>query len=153
MLEDQYQQILESYEIQNRKHLQDLIAVSGSIQVTTSVIETLGDLDSVLDKLVVYGIFMELQESMLTFETDTPAVADRVGNLDELDGDTKLSSPFWLICALLSNDTLSPHLVTHAEYVNLMRGCKNVKQVELKDSALMQSSEVVDGLLSELGLE
>lgn len=148
VLEDQYQQVLESYEIQNHKHLQDLIAVSGSINVTVSSIETLGELNDVLDRLSAYGIFMEMSEDI--FQKDA-LDASKCGT--ELDEDVKLASPFWLICALLPNDTLSPHLVPHSEYVVLMRGCKNVKHVDLEEAVLMKSSEVVDDLLKGLGLE
>lgn len=138
ILEDSYHSVLESYSIQTMKHLQDLIAVSGSIKVTTSVIETVGDLDLTLDKISAYGIFM-----------DAPIDCDGPGT----EPDTKLKSPFWLVCALLPNDTLSPHLVDHDTYVQLMRGCKNVEQVDLHESSLLCAAPEVDNLLSELGLE
>ena len=138
ILEDKLYQVQESYDIQGMKHLQDLIAVSGSIKVTTSVIETFGDLDLALDKASVYGIFLDVP-----VECDDP----------DITNESKLKSPFWLICAMLPNDTLSPHLIGHETYVQLMRGCKNVEQVELRESSLFSGSPEVDSLLRELDLE
>lgn len=137
MLRERFDSLLDSYETLNTKHLNDLVAMSGKLNVTVSCVDDYEDLERVLDKLATYGMYMEIPEP------DT----------EQLTRDTKLKSPFWLFCATLPNDTLSPHLVDHDTYTGLMHACKNVTQVPVDESPLMAASDEVDGLLTELGLE
>lgn len=117
-----------------QRHLQTLVSVSSHLRVHVSLIETVEDMDRVRSKLLAYGPVRDYDEQS-----------------DEVTG--KLLNVFWLFCATLPNDSLSPHLVDHTGYAALMRTCKNVETVSVDESPLFASSAEVDDLLNELGME
>jgi hypothetical protein len=117
-----------------QRHLQTLVSVSSHLRVHVSLIKTVEDMDRVRNKLLAHGPVRDYDEQS-----------------DEVTG--KLLNVFWLFCATLPNDSLSPHLVDHAGYTALMRTCKNVETVSVDESPLFASSDAVDDLLNELGME
>lgn len=153
-LEDRYADIADAYETQTQKYVADILSLSGIIQVTSSCVATLVELESMRRKLAKYGILLE---------TDTSGFVDQAGDsippeeiksdFEFVCGDDKtprLSSPLWLICAILPNEALSVHLLSHLMYSKMTANNAKVKIVSLSESPLMAESEEVADLLDSL---
>ena len=129
-LEDELEMLSGSYDALNAKRIQETVSLAGLIKITVSCIHNMEELQEVLIKFENYGFSFQLQ-----------------------DNNTNLQNPLWMLCASYPNETLSPFILTHAEYSSLVSNNQKVLHVDLDDCALMAESKEVADLLQELELE
>jgi len=150
-LEDHLGELIQAYDISHKKHLQEIIALASVIPVTASMIETVEQLDDVADKLLDYGILVHSTDD-LKYQPKDGGDPVPLSNQEFEAENLKLVNPMWLICAIMPNDTLSPHLIDHNQYCSFGSKSSSIKTVDLAECALMHEAEEVTDLLRELDM-